>query len=238
MDIRGISYFSMVDYPGRLSAIIFCGHCNYRCPYCHNPCLVFDPASQPRVTEKELFHFLARRVGKLDGLVISGGEPTLQPDLADFALRVRAAGFKVKIDTNGSRPEVLAELHARGGVDALGIDYKCPADRYADFTRCDLPELAGQVARSIALAVGQDIPLDVRTTVHRALLTEADLRRMHLELQALGVKVWTLQQFHVVEVIDDDLAGRATWSDAELVAVARSISPEIRVRGITGRYLA
>ena len=129
MDLRGLDKFSLVDYPGKISCIAFTGGCNLRCPFCHNPCLVFDPTSQPRVTEKEFFGFLAQRKGLLEGVVITGGEPMLHKDLADFIRRIRESGYLVKLDSNGTFPAELEQLLDSVGVDAMGIDYKAPAAR-------------------------------------------------------------------------------------------------------------
>ena len=121
MDLRGFAKFSLVDYPGKIAAIVFSGGCNLRCPFCHNPCLVLDPTSQPRVTEREFFKFLDTRRNLLEGVVVSGGEPTLQKDLAEFVSGIKERGFLVKLDTNGTRPEVLEELLKKRVVDDLGI---------------------------------------------------------------------------------------------------------------------
>ena len=237
MDFRGLVKFTLVDYPGRIGCIIFSGGCNLRCPFCHNPCLVFDPASQPRVTEREFFHFLERRRGLLEGVVFSGGEPLLQPDAPEVVGKVRAMGYLAKIDTNGTLPERLEELLKTAGADAFGIDCKAPAARYCELTGSTDPEVAGKVYRSIALARESGAELDVRTTVHKALLDAGALVAMHEELSAAGVEQWTLQQYHPVEVIDDGLSARETFSDAELVRIARSFGPGVRVRGLTGRII-
>ena len=134
IDIRGLFPFSLVDYPGKISCIIFCGGCNFRCPFCHNPCLVFDPASQPRITEPQLFHFLESRRNRLEGVVISGGEPTLHSGLHRLADKIRSAGFLVKLDTNGTNPEVVRQLLEDSLPDAFGIDYKAPASDYSRLT--------------------------------------------------------------------------------------------------------
>ena len=180
MDLRGFAKFSLVDYPGRIACIVFSGGCNLRCPFCHNPCLVLDPTSQPRVTEREFFKFLDSRRGLLEGVVISGGEPTLQKDLPEFVAGIRERGFMVKLDTNGTRPEVLSRLLEAPGVDALGIDYKLPAARYSEVAADPESgrELADKVAASLRLALASGIEPDVRTTVHRAMLSPDDLKRM------------------------------------------------------------
>ncbi len=224
MNLRGLQKFSLIDYPGKLACVAFAGGCNYRCPYCHNPCLVCDPESQPEWSCEALLAFLAGRRGKLDGVVFSGGEPTLQTDLAAFCREVRELGFLIKIDTNGSHPERLREIRP----DALGIDCKAPWDKY--------PALCGgdpaPVRESIAWAVRENITLDVRTTVHRALLSETELFDMREQLLALGVRQWTLQQFHVAELLDTELAALPTWSDRELRALAARLGPAIQLRGV------
>lgn len=237
MDLRGFNKFSLVDYPGKIGCILFTGGCNFCCPFCHNPCLVFDPGSQPRVTEPEVFHFLEKRRNLLEGVVISGGEPTLQADLLEFVRRIKAMGFLVKVDSNGSMPERVKVLLDSGLVDAMGIDYKAPAARYMTSSGSVDSAIAEKVAESIRYALAAGIQLDIRTTVHRRLLSPEDLATMYRELKALGVSGWTLQQFNPVEVIDDALPAAETYSDRELVVLANSLGPEVRVRGIHGRIL-
>ncbi len=237
IDIRGLQTFSLIDYPGKISCVVFTGGCNFRCPFCHNPCLVFDPASQPKVTGPHFFHFLETRKRRLDGVVISGGEPTLQKDLPEFAAKVRAEGFLVKLDTNGSHPEVLEQLLADSALNAFGIDYKAPASRYAELTGAEDAGVYDRVRRSLELALSSGAELDVRTTVHRRLLSEEDLSRMYEELRALGVTRWVLQQYNPVEVIDDELSALPTYSDQELIRMAGSLGSGVHVRGLTGRIL-
>lgn len=237
MDFRGLVKFTLVDYPGKIGCIVFSGGCNLRCPFCHNPCLVFDPASQPRVTEKEFFHFLERRKGLLEGVVFSGGEPLLHPDAPDVVAKVREMGYAAKIDTNGTLPERVKALLEKSGADAFGIDCKAPADRYAALTGSTDPEVAKKVYASIRLAQESGAELDIRTTVHRALLDEEALETMFDEIKAAGVTLWTLQQYNPVEVIDDELSKKETYTDAELVRIARRFGPGVRVRGLTGRIV-
>lgn len=237
MNIRGLRKFSLVDYPGKLAAIVFVGECNFRCPYCHNPCLVLDPESQPLITEHEFFGFLDSRKEKLDGVVISGGEPLLQRDLTKFCVKIKKHGFLVKLDTNGSLPQRLITLHHAVRLDSLGIDYKAPTDKYAKASGCATPGLAEQVRESIKFALDANIELDVRTTVHRDLLSAEDLRLMREELDTLGVGSWTLQQFNPVELLDPALADQPTYSDRELLELARSIGGNVLVRGLGGNVL-
>ena len=237
MNIRGLQRFTMVDYPGKMAGVIFTGGCNFRCPYCHNPCLVFDPESQPLIRESEVLAFLRSRIGKLDGVVISGGEPTLQADLPDFAAEIKKLGYCVKLDTNGSMPEVVAAMVDAGTVDALGVDYKGPADDYNRISGCDLPDLAARVHRVLQYATSHHVLLDVRTTVHQALLPPEKLREMRAELDELGIRLWTLQQFHPVEIINDELLKIPTYTDLELLRLAKSLGGTTKVRGLKGVYL-
>ena len=231
MAINGLRKFSLIDYPGKIACVIFHGNCNFRCPFCHNPVLIFDAESQGTISAEELSDFFGRRRGKLDAVVFSGGEPSLDPDLPQYVRLAKNAGFQVKLDTNGSFPQVLRSLYADGLLDALGIDYKAPAEKYPRLCGNPDPEIPVRVQESISFAVKNGIELDVRTTVHRALLTEDDLRTMYAELNSLGVSQWTIQQFHHAELIDESLNDTPTWSDAELKALAAALGPMTRVRG-------
>ena len=242
MDLRGFAKFSLVDSPGKIAAIVFSGGCNLRCPFCHNPCLVLDPTSQPRVTEREFFKFLSTRKGLLEGVVVSGGEPTLQKDLPEFVAGIKERGFLVKLDTNGTRPEVLEELLKNRAVDDLGIDYKLPAVRYGEVAAdpAQGPRFAENVAGSIRLAFKYGVTPDIRTTVHREMLSPEDLAQMWEELSSLGVKRWYLQQFNPVEVLADGLEKCETYADSELATIARALDPagNVRVRGLHGREIS
>jgi len=134
MNIRGMRTFSMIDFPGKLSCVVFAGNCNFKCAYCHNPSLVFDPESQPEITEKQFLAFLDKRVGRLDGVVISGGEPSLRRGLVSFAKKIKAKGFLIKLDTNGSSPEVLARLLAGKLADYVAMDVKGPRALWRSIT--------------------------------------------------------------------------------------------------------
>ena len=233
MNIRGMVRFTMVDFPGKMACVAFVGDCNFRCGYCHNPCLVFDPESQPLINEDEFFKFLEKRRGKLDGVVVSGGEPILRRPLMSFIEKVKNMGFLVKLDTNGSMPEKVFKIHAEAGLDALGVDYKAPLRKYNEISQCQLPGLGEKALEVIKFALDKDIFIDVRTTVHKTLLSKTELREMRRELSAVGLKTWTLQQFHPNEIIDDSLLEQETYGDLELIAIARSLG-NVQVRGLAG----
>ncbi len=236
MNIRGMVRFTLVDFPGKMACVVFVGDCNFRCGYCHNPCLVFDPESQPLISEDEFFGFLKKRQGKLDGVVVSGGEPILRKPLLNFVKKIKALGFLVKLDTNGSIPEQVIKIHKEAGLDALGVDYKAPLAEYNKISRCNIPELGEKTLKVIKFAIDNNIFIDVRTTVHKALLSESDLQKMREELSSIGLKTWTLQQFNPGEIIDDSLLGKKTYSDHELLKIADSLG-DTKVRGLTGIIL-
>lgn len=233
MNIRGMVRFTMVDFPGKMACVVFVGDCNFRCGYCHNPCLVFDPESQPLISEEEFFGFLEKRRGKLDGVVVSGGEPILRKPLLSFIRKIKEMDFLVKLDTNGSMPEKVCKIHAEAGLDALGVDYKAPLRKYNEISQCHISGLGEKALEVINFALDENIFIDVRTTVHKALLSETDLHEMREELSSVGLKTWTLQQFHPNEIIDDSLLEQATYSDLELIKIARGLG-DTQVRGLTG----
>ncbi len=176
MKIGGFQKVSLIDYPGQISAVVFTQGCNFRCPFCHNPELV-DPARfGPSLDEAEICGFLERRRGKLDGVSITGGEPTLQPDLAAFAGRLKEMGYLVKIDTNGSRPEVLKDLIGRKCLDFIAMDVKGPLKKYDLLTGA--VNSGGTMPESIAAVMASGLPYEFRTTVVPSLLVERDFREI------------------------------------------------------------
>lgn len=237
MNIRGLIKFSLNDFPGKIACVVFVGGCNLRCGYCHNPHLVFDPESQPLIEEDELLDFLSARAGKLDGVVITGGEPTMRKQLPEFAKRIKALGFLVKLDTNGVNPGMVFKFREQGLVDFLGLDYKATAARYPLVTNSNIPDLHDRVVAIMKRAVNEELPMDVRTTVHKSLLNRDHLGEMRRTLDDVGVQSWTLQQFNPVDVIDDDLIHEPTFSDGELRDFAKSLGNGTRVRNLKGVFV-
>lgn len=132
MYICGLQKLAMVDYPGKLAATVFTGGCNLRCPFCHNALLVTRLRETPEIPQSEVLNFLSSRKKLLDGVVLTGGEPLMQPDAADFLRIVRDMGFAIKLDTNGCYPDRLAALLAEGLVDYVAMDIKNSREKYAE----------------------------------------------------------------------------------------------------------
>jgi pyruvate formate lyase activating enzyme len=175
MRIGGLNSFSLSDFPGHVAAVVFTQGCNFCCPYCHNGSLIpMVPSTGALIPLEEVFRFLDMRCGQLNGVVFSGGEPTLQHDISLFFHRVRSMGYKIKLDTNGSRPEVVAELLLEGLVDFIAMDIKAPFALYDRLTGVCAPK--ERLEESIALIAQSGIDHEFRTTVVEPLLSEDDLQ--------------------------------------------------------------
>lgn len=177
MKIGGFQPFALSDFPGRVAAVIFVQGCNFQCPFCHNgPLIPPYPPSGDLVSLKLVTEFLALRADKLDGVVISGGEPLLQPDLEEFLKELKYSGLDVKIDTNGSRPDVLGKLIGEGLVDYIAMDIKAPLELYARLAGVKVDE--GKILQSIHLIAGSGVPHEFRTTNVESLLSTRDIEKI------------------------------------------------------------
>ena len=161
MLIAGLVKTSLVDYPGTVSCVLFTPGCNYNCFYCHNRSLI--DSAQPPLNRHTLHEFLAKRAGLLDGVVITGGEPTLQPDLPAFIAYLKSFGYKIKLDSNGSAPQVIRQLLDTGACDYYAIDYKAPPLRYREI--CGPAASPTAVLKTIQSLLQYNAPFEVRTTV-------------------------------------------------------------------------
>jgi pyruvate formate lyase activating enzyme len=172
--ICGLQKLSMVDFPGKLAATVFTGGCNLRCPFCHNALLVTRLQESPVLDTDDVLAFLASRRGFLDGVVLSGGEPLMQPDSVDFLTQVRELGFLIKVDTNGRYPHVLREILDKQLADYVAMDIKNSPDKYAQTV--GIPNFPlDNVNRSIALLQSSGIDYEFRTTVVREFHTADDI---------------------------------------------------------------
>lgn len=174
MTIHGFQKMTLLDFPGKVACTVFTAGCNFRCPFCHNAPLVTHTDPADRIDEDDVFSYLQKRRGIVDGVCITGGEPTLQRDLADFIRRVRALGYAVKLDTNGARPEVLSALLDEGLLDFVAMDIKNCPDRYAETVGIEGFDLS-PVQRSIELLAQSGVDYELRTTVVDELHTPQDI---------------------------------------------------------------
>ena len=225
MKIGGLQKLSLIDYPEKISAVIFTQGCNFRCPYCHNPQLVDVKLYQPCLEEKDIFRFLENRRGRLDVVVITGGDPALQDDLIPFIMDIRRLGFAVKLDTNGSRPRVLERLLRDGLVDFIAMDVKAPLEKYPDVVRAPLDK--DDLRESIRLVIGAKIPHEFRTTAAASLLRPEDILTIAREID--GAKRYALQRFQPGETLETIFAEEKTFSDEEFVQIKNQLAGSIPV---------
>ena len=187
MKIGGLVKFTLIDFPGRPAAIVFTQGCNFRCRYCHNPELVYPHLFNSSMPEEEVWSFLQRRQGTLEGVVVSGGEPTLQEDLVSFMAKLKAMGYQTKIDTNGTRPEILRELIDKKLVDFIAMDLKAPFDKYAAITGVEANSTILQ--QSMDLIRQSGLEYQFRTTYDKEVLTESDIATLSQLTQGKNYKV-------------------------------------------------
>lgn len=174
MQICGLQKLSLLDFPGKLAATVFTGGCNLRCPFCHNASLVTHAAETERIPVSEVLDFLKNRVGKLDGVCVSGGEPLIQDGIEDFIRELRALGFLVKLDTNGCFPEKLAALLDAALLDYVAMDVKNSPAKYA--ATVGVPDFdVTSVLKSATLLKDSGVPYEFRTTLVRGLHEPADM---------------------------------------------------------------
>ena len=181
---------TLCDYPGKVAAMVFTQGCNFRCPWCHNPHLIplkgTTPPLDPEVVVQEVA--ARRRRGIVEAIVVSGGEPTLHSDLSDFLGRCKAAGLAVKLDTNGSRPEVLRTCFDRGLVDFVAMDVKAPWSQYATLAGINVD--VESVQTSMRLIAASGLPQQFRTTRVNPLLSESDFTEISAQIPVGSPHVW------------------------------------------------
>ena len=229
MTFDGFQKMTLLDFPGKIACTLFTHGCNFRCPFCHNPGLVVE-APTAQYTEEEILSFLKTRQGLLDGVCITGGEPTLQKDLPDFIKKVRELGFAIKLDTNGSRPEVLEALLKEGLLDYIAMDIKSSPTRYGEAVGIADFDMT-PVQKSVALLEESDLPHEFRTTVVKELHDEGCIQDIGVWLG--GTTSYFLQQFQN----DKPLIGQnLTPHDPETLEKYRKILlsslPNTQIRGI------
>ena len=192
--IAGLQKMTLLDFPGKVACTVFLQGCNYRCPFCHNSELL-SCQGEPLMDTGTLLSFLKGRKGLLDGVCVSGGEPTLEPDLEELLRSVKSLGYAVKLDTNGSRPEVLKRLVAEDLVDYVAMDVKNSPARYGESTGLAKADLSA-VEESLRFLMSGAVAYELRTTVVSQLHSEADIDEMGAWVASLGAPgKWFLQAF-------------------------------------------
>lgn len=212
--------FSLIDYPGKICAIVFTQGCNFRCPYCHNPELVNPEEFSESIAHDEIFSFLKKRMGKIDAVSITGGEPMLQKDLVQFIRKVKNLGYLVKIDTNGSMPEVLSELIGQRLLDWIAMDVKAPLDKYKEITRTSVN--TGSIEKSIHLIMNSGIDYEFRTTVVKSLLNEDDIEKIGTLIK--GADRYVLQKFVPSKTLNPKFMDKETFAETEFKRTFKTLN--------------
>lgn len=229
MKICGLQKTTLLDYPGHVAATVFTGGCNFRCPFCHNSDLLGNDAEEA-FTEEYVLNFLKKRRGILEGVAITGGEPTLQPDLRDFILRVRELGYKIKLDTNGTRPDVLRDLCDSGFIDYVAMDIKTCKERYSDVAGIPSLHMEG-ILESVEYLKNGKIPFEFRTTVVKELHSAEDFER-------IGQWISGCPHYYLQNFVDSDnvlVDGFSAYPKEELldfIEILKPYIPNAELRGV------
>lgn len=241
MDICGFRKTTLLDYPEHVAATIFTGGCNFCCPFCHNAGLVLDVKEQPRIAVQEILHYLQKRRGILQGICVTGGEPTLQSDLAQLLVQIKEMGYLVKLDTNGYRPQVLYRLLEKDLLDYVAMDIKASKSNYARVTGVsDL--VLSNIEESVTLLKEGSIPYEFRTTVVKGLHRIEEFESVGEWLS--GARVYYIQAYEQNEnVIGMQQKGKdageivtfSAFSKAEMQEIVRKAKKyidKVMLRGV------
>lgn len=230
MIVCGFQKLTLLDFPGRVAATVFTGGCNLRCPFCHNATLVTDTKETPILATDEVLAYLKKRQGILDGVCVTGGEPTLQVDLPDFLRRLKEMGYAVKLDTNGTSPEVLRRLIAEHLVDYVAMDIKNCREKYG-ITAGKIPFDLSPIEESVKLLMSGGIPYEFRTTTVRGIHSAADFR-------AIGTWIAGAERYFLQGFVDSGSligGGFEAFTPDEMkqfLAIVRQTVPNAQLRGI------
>lgn len=231
MLISGLQKTTLLDYPGCVACTVFTGGCNFRCPFCHNSSLVVPERIAEGVSEDELMAFLKKRVGVLDGVAITGGEPLLHKDMPEFLRKIKALGFKIKLDSNGSNPQLLEDIVDEGLVDRVAMDIKNSPELYARTIGLDNYDLSA-VERSKNFLLEGRVDYEFRTTVVKGLHTVESIRQAAKWIE--GAKEYYLQQFKDSgDVLRLDGLGAFNEDEMKILRqAAAEFVPNVQLRGI------
>ncbi len=241
MNIGGYQKLTLIDYPGELATTVFTVSCSFRCPFCHNPELVagsgYDLSLQKK-KEKEFFDFLKKRKGTLTGVCITGGEPTVQPDIIEFIKKVKKLGYLVKLDTNGTRPDVVRKVISEKLVDYIAMDIKNSQKKYLKTAGLDFSNKLGSKAMleriilSAELIMHSRVPYEFRTTAVPGLHTEKDFEDIAKWIK--GAENYWIQKYREERILDENLKKKTKGKKLNLEKIKKSIAKNFGKIGIRG----
>jgi pyruvate formate lyase activating enzyme len=223
LKIAGLDKLTLIDYPGKVAAIVFTYGCNLRCEYCHNPELVVEPLKEEYILdENKILNFLKSRVGKLDALVITGGEPLIYDDLEDFIVKVKDLGYLVKLDTNGLLPEKLSYLIKKNLLNYISMDIKYPEGDYLTYTGNDALK---KVKQSISIIMNAGIDYEFRTTYVKGIHNTKSSEEIGKMIE--GARNYYVQNFRPGKTINSTLSSQNSFTEKELKVLAKNIKPYV-----------
>ena len=236
MDIKGFIDVSFVDWDGKVSAVMFLPNCNFRCPFCHNLNLVLNPENIETILFEQVKKQLEKQRGWIDGVCITGGEPTLHSNLPELCSRLKKMGFLVKLDTNGTNPAILKELMNKGLIDYVAMDIKAPltAEKYSRASGVKAEELLQKVKESIEALLESNIDYEFRTTVVPTLHDLEDIRQICRSL--VGCRKYVLQKFDVSlgkETLNPEFMKLKPFTDEDMqkfLDAAQKLIPNTKLR--------
>ena len=232
MKVTGIQKLTLLDYPGVVACTVFTAGCNFRCPFCHNAMLVLpEQIDDECLTDDEVFGFMKKRRGVLDGVAVTGGEPLLHADMPEFLARVKELGYKIKLDTNGSNPELLSEIVKNKLVDRVAMDIKNAPEEYAQTIGLESFDIA-PVERSKEMLLSGETDYEFRTTVVKGIHTKESLIGAAKWIE--GAKEYYLQQFKDSGnlILPDGLSAYDEKQMHALADAVRDYVPTVEVRGV------
>lgn len=229
MKVGGLQKLTLLDFPGKVACTVFTVGCNLRCPFCHNASLVTHIQDAVSVTEDDLYSFLKKRAGILDGICVSGGEPTLQKDLPEFLKKLKDLGYLVKLDTNGTSPEILSSLMRDGLVDYVALDIKNSPEKYA--LTCGNVDLFDKIKGSVSLLLSGNIDYEFRTTVVNGFHEVSDFESIGRFIH--GAKRYYLQAFvDSGDLISKDCSGISEEMMRKMLDAVTPFVHSAEIRGI------
>ena len=232
MILKGIQKTTLLDFPTKVACTVFTAGCNFRCPFCHNASLVVDVDNSGTVNIDEFFAHLRKRRGILDGVCITGGEPLLQKDISEFIAKIKELGYAVKLDTNGSRPEILRELIDRSLVDYVAMDIKGSREKYDAICGTENGKFIDEINKSVSILLEGKVDFEFRTTVVRELHEKEDFHDIGRWIS--GAPKYFLQQFKDSgELISkDSFSAYNKEKMEEILEVVREYIPTAELRGV------
>jgi pyruvate formate lyase activating enzyme len=230
MKIHGFNTLTLLDYPGLVGASLFLGGCNFRCPFCQNGNLVLHPEEEPWIPTEEVLAFLKKRRGILEGVCVSGGEPTLYDDLPGLLGQIKDLGYQVKLDTNGSRPDVICSLRKDGLIDYVAMDIKSSPEGYREVSGCPTLDLDA-IKTSVDYLKSGDMDYEFRTTVVKGLHSASDFEAIAHWLE--GAHAYFLQAYQDSDhILRPGFSGFSRAQMEDFLSIVQKKIPHAALRGI------